>query len=108
MEDSSEKNLIVVINDNAQDGHDISWLWDVDFERFADANIKHIIVSGLRAYDMQLRFKYSDIDCEAMLSIEEAIQTMLKDEVSNLYILVNYTALFGTRKRLKQLEEEMH
>ena len=108
MEDSSEKNLIVVINDNAQDGHDISWLWDVDFERFADANIKHIIVSGLRAYDMQLRFKYSDIDSEAMLSIEEAIQTMLKDEVSNLYILVNYTALFGTRKRLKQLEEEMH
>lgn len=106
MEDTEEKNLIVVINDNAQDGHDISWLWDVDFERFADANIKRIIVSGLRAYDMELRFKYSDISCEAVLSVEEALQTMLKDELDNLYILVNYTALFGTRKRLKELEKE--
>lgn len=105
MEDNQKKNLIVVINDNAQDGHDISWLWDVDFERFANANVNRIIVSGLRAYDMELRFKYSDIACEAMLSVEAAIQSMLQDELSNLYILVNYTALFGTRKRLKQLEE---
>ncbi|MDD5949804.1 MAG: Mur ligase family protein [Lachnospiraceae bacterium] len=108
MEDSSKKNLIVVINDNAQDGHDISWLWDVDLERFSGANINRIIVSGLRAYDMELRFKYSDIPCEAILSVEEAIQTMLQDELDNLYILVNYTALFGTRKRLKQLEEGEH
>lgn len=106
MEDTKEKNLIVVINDNSQDGHDISWLWDVDFERFADANIKRIIVSGLRAYDMALRFKYSDIACEAILSVEEAIKTMLDDNPDNLYILVNYTALFGTRKRLKNLEME--
>lgn len=105
MEDFTEKNLIVVINDNAQDGHDISWLWDVDFERFANANINRIIVSGLRAYDMELRFKYSDIACEATLSVEEAIQTMLADPCDNLYVLVNYTALFGTRKRLKQMEE---
>ena len=34
MEDPSDKDLIIVINDNAQDGTDISWLWDVDFERF--------------------------------------------------------------------------
>lgn len=105
LEDETEKNLIVVINDNAQDGHDISWLWDVDFEHFQDANVKRIIVSGLRAYDMELRLKYSDIPCEAVLSIEEALQKMLSDANKNLYILVNYTALFGTRKRLKQLEE---
>ena len=105
LEDTSKKNLLIVINDNAQDGHDISWLWDVDFERFAEANVEHIIVSGLRAYDMELRFKYSDISCEAIMPVEEALQKMLADDNKNLYILVNYTALFGTRKLLKQLEE---
>ena len=36
MEDKRDKDIIIVINDNAQDGTDISWLWDVDFDRFAD------------------------------------------------------------------------
>ncbi len=105
MEDKSPKDLIVVINDNAQDGHDISWLWDVDFERFKDANVKHIIVSGLRAYDMQLRFKYSEIKCHATLSVEKAINKLVKGYTGNLYVLVNYTALFSTRKLLKSMED---
>ncbi len=105
MEDESEKDLIVVINDNAQDGHDISWLWDVDFERFADANVRNIVVSGLRAYDMQLRFKYSEIESEAVMGVEDAINHMLKKGSKNLYILVNYTALFSTRGLLKGMEK---
>ena len=42
------KDVIIVINDNAQDGTDISWLWDVDFDRFKGANINSITVSGIR------------------------------------------------------------
>ena len=34
MQDGSPKDIIIVINDNAQDGKDISWLWDVDFDLF--------------------------------------------------------------------------
>lgn len=34
MQDESPKDIIIVINDNAQDGKDISWLWDVDFDLF--------------------------------------------------------------------------
>ena len=33
MEDPTPKDLIVLINDNDQDGTDVSWLWDVDFDR---------------------------------------------------------------------------
>lgn len=36
MQDESMKDVIIVINDNAQDGTDISWLWDVDFDRFKE------------------------------------------------------------------------
>lgn len=36
MEDDSPKDLIILINDNDQDGIDVSWLWDVDFDRLGD------------------------------------------------------------------------
>ena len=32
MQDQAPKDIIIAINDNAQDGTDISWLWDVDFD----------------------------------------------------------------------------
>ena len=33
MQDTAPKDVIITINDNAQDGRDISWLWDVDFDQ---------------------------------------------------------------------------
>lgn len=38
MTDTSPKDIIILINDNSQDGTDISWLWDVDFDRLKDTN----------------------------------------------------------------------
>ena len=40
MEDDSPKDLIILINDNDQDGIDVSWLWDVDFDRLGDPSIR--------------------------------------------------------------------
>lgn len=106
MEDTEDKDIIIVINDNAQDGRDISWLWDVDFEELDRAHVKHITVSGLRAYDMELRLKYSDIPCEAVPDPKAAIAMELDKDMNNLYVLVNYTALYSTHNHLKALEKE--
>ncbi|MCD7884101.1 MAG: MurT ligase domain-containing protein [Lachnospiraceae bacterium] len=125
MEDRREKDVIIVINDNAQDGTDISWLWDVDFDRFGnklylqDGNgitsgqngqeaddqrmgegIHSITVSGIRCQDMRLRMKYVDIPCDMIGDVKAAIEARLADGCGNLYVLVNYTALFSTRNIL--------
>ena len=105
MQDPSEKDIIIVINDNAQDGIDVSWLWDVDFDRFKEDNIHSITVSGIRCQDMRLRMKYVNISSLLEADIETAIRSRIKDGCGNLYVLVNYTALFGTRNILKRLEE---
>lgn len=42
MQDEALKDIIIVINDNAQDGKDISWLWDVDFDLFGGDNINSL------------------------------------------------------------------
>ncbi len=100
MEDEKPKDIIIVINDNAQDGTDISWLWDVDFDRFAQDNIRSITVSGIRCQDMRLRMKYVDIPSELIADVKSAIEARIKDGCGNLYVLVNYTALFSTRNIL--------
>ncbi|MCD8014618.1 MAG: MurT ligase domain-containing protein [Lachnospiraceae bacterium] len=138
MEDKKEKDIIIVINDNAQDGTDISWLWDVDFDRFGKKKTKNdygaenqkqnqnergqrseknqkqlsddagktgegihsITVSGIRCQDMRLRMKYVDIPCEMIPDVKTAIEARLADGCGNLYVLVNYTALFSTRNIL--------
>ena len=96
---------IIVINDNAQDGTDISWLWDVDFDRFADPSIRSITVSGIRCHDMRLRLKYVGIHADLEADVKTAIEKRLKDGCGNLYVLVNYTALYRTHIILKEMEK---
>ena len=104
LQDRSPKDLVIVINDNAQDGRDVSWLWDVDFDRLADETIRSITVSGLRALDMQLRLKYVELSSDVAPSVEEAIDSRLADGCDNLYLLVNYTALYEAHKYLERIQ----
>ena len=105
MQDQTEKDYIIVINDNAQDGIDVSWLWDVDFDRFHEDNIHSITVSG-----SAVRYAPADEICEYSFASGggrgDAIRKRIADGCGNLYVLVNYTALFSTRNVLKRLEGE--
>lgn len=104
MEDKTKKDLIILINDNDQDGTDISWLWDVDFDRLRDDNIHSITVSGIRCQDMRLRLKYVDIPSVLEPDVEKAIRDRIKNGCGNLYVLVNYTGLYSTHNILKKIE----
>ena len=46
-EDNSEKELLFVLNDNVADGHDVSWIWDINFDNLN--NVSRIVTSGTRA-----------------------------------------------------------
>ncbi len=105
MEDETDKDIIIVINDNAQDGKDISWLWDVDFDALADPSIKSITTSGIRCQDMRLRMKYVDIPADLVADVKSAVEKKIADGCGNLYVLVNYTALYDTHNLLKEMEK---
>ena len=107
MGDKRKKNIIVMINDNAQDGKDISWTWDVDFERFNNVNANKFFTSGIRHNDVAVRFKYAEIkNMEDVEDVKEAILKGIKEDSEVLYVLVNYTALFSTQNILKSMEAE--
>ena len=104
MTDTAAKDIIILINDNSQDGTDVSWLWDVDFDRLRDANAASITVSGIRCQDMRLRLKYVDIPSTLEPDIEKAIWSRIESGTKNLYLLVNYTGLYTTHNILKKME----
>src|SRR5262249_26039909 len=67
--------LLIAINDLFADGTDVSWLWDVDFERLADVPIT---CSGLRARDMAVRLKYAGLDAA---DIEESLAAAVERSI---------------------------
>lgn len=106
MADKEDKDLLIAINDLDQDGRDISWLWDVDFQLLNHPSITSIGVSGLRKEDLQLRFKYEDIQTKIYNSIKEGVEEKLKvNKDKTLYVLVNYTCLYKTHHLLKEMEK---
>jgi UDP-N-acetylmuramyl tripeptide synthase len=49
--------VLVLLNDRIPDGTDVSWIWDVEFQKLLPI-AEEIIVSGDRTFDMALRFMY--------------------------------------------------
>ena len=86
---SHEKGpVLLVLNDRIPDGRDISWIWDVDFEQYAQFTY---YVSGDRALDMALRLKYAGIQ---NFSIVQDIPSDVR------WILPTYSAMLDVRKVL--------
>ena len=99
--------MYVVVNDNHNDGTDISWIWDVDFERLTDGEgMRRVIAGGHRANDVQVRLKYAGIEARIADSVSEALRQVsdLPAECP-LYVLTNYSALWPAKDELESLGE---
>ena len=69
--DGVPKHILFVLNNNIADGRDISWIWDVDFERCV-GQVQTLIVAGSRALDLALRLKYAGIADDAITVVPPA------------------------------------
>lgn len=98
----SEDSLLWVLNDNFADGRDVSWIWDIELEKFNVASFKFkVIVSGQRACDMALRLKYAGIEEERTTicsKLETAFVKALEETSGKLFIMPTYTALLELQK----------
>ena len=93
------------LNDNDADGHDVSWIYDVDFERIADTTGLVAFAGGTRAHDMQVRLKYAGIDATIISNIEQAIGAVADEEAGDtFYAVANYTAFPPLVKELDGLK----
>ena len=105
--DPRKKDVIIAINDNANDGKDVSWLWDVDFEKIKTDSLGTLTCTGIRLYDISLRFKYSDVKVDTVTeSMKEAIESALETDTEVVYILVNYSAMYTTEDVMLALKKQ--
>ena len=71
--------------------------------KIADENLNTLTTTGIRVYDISLRFKYSDIKVDRMTQdMADAITKCLETDSEVVYVLVNYTALYSTEAVLKK------
>lgn len=102
--DERKKDVILAINDLENDGRDISWIWDVDFDKLE--NLVTLTATGLRLYDIGLRFKYADIRVDLITEdMKQAISKALKTDSEVVYVMVNYSAMYPTETILKELKK---
>ena len=100
------RTLLIAINDLFADGTDVSWLWDVEFERLQD-RINVAVCTGLRAEDMAVRLKYAGVELQR-IRIEpdprRAIELALAaaEPAETVYVLPTYTAMLALRDILRQ------
>ncbi len=97
---------IFCLNDNLNDGTDISWIWDADYESlFSRLRYDRIGVFGIRAQDMRLRLKYAGADdsaIEVYATLDELAQAV-KTADRDVAVLPNYTAMLSVRDKLSEL-----
>lgn len=102
--DTRKKDIIIAVNDNAGDGQDVSWLWDVEFEKLVNDTLSTLSVSGKRMWDLNLRFKYVDIKVDATESdMEKLIRAALDTDSEVVYAIVNYTMMYPTEEILNKI-----
>ena len=105
--DTSPKAVAFFINDKEADGHDISWLWDIDFEELSRQEGCIVFSGGIRSRDMQVRLKYANIHSKVVKNAQEFLDEVAKLPVEmNAYAIANYTALPSVKSALDAAESE--
>lgn len=107
LEQGGPHRLLAALSDRDADGRDVSWIWDADFEALAPA-VEHAVVTGLRARDLALRFKYAGLAKERMQVVEgwgaaigRAIE--LAPPGGEVAVVTTYTAMLALRDTLARL-----
>jgi UDP-N-acetylmuramyl tripeptide synthase len=67
---AQSQTVVLAIDSAAADGRDVSWLWDVEYERLAG---RSVIATGRRAQDLAVRLRYAEVDFRCVPDLAEAL-----------------------------------
>ncbi len=105
---NEKTDIGIILNDRIPDGTDVSWIWDVEFDRVYN-HASTVVVSGDRTYDMAIRMETVEqgIKINSKLIAEPTLKKALEHLVDNhtsaqpIVILATYSGMMEVRKILK-------
>ncbi len=89
LEQPEEKTVVLFVNNVLYtEKKDISWLYDVTFERLK-GKVDHVVCSGGRAYDLAVRLKEGGFTNEELVVVDDLgnIKAQMTDTRGAIYIL---------------------
>ncbi len=93
LDEGPPRPVVVAVNSREADGRDVSWLWDVPFERLA----RHpLVAAGERASDLSVRLAYAGVSHR--LADDPVAAT--RDTVGDVDLVGNYTAFHDATRAL--------
>ena len=103
---SGDALLALCLNDHIADGTDVSWIWDVRFEKLAGMGerLRSVFISGTRAGDMAQRLKLAGFpqDRTRIFIDQGDMLSAALDQDAPVYIMPTYTAMLDIRDRLRR------
>ena len=73
--------------------NDISWLYDINFEKLNNESINKIIIFGRFRYDFLLRLEYAGIDKNKIILLEnrdDVLNTLKEKTTGDIYMIVYF------------------
>lgn len=96
-----ETLFVCMLSDNIADGTDVSWIYDVNFEKLCGMGnrLSGVICSGIRAWDMALRLKYAGLPADKLRVIEDYDELIgeMRAQDKPIVIMPTYTAMLEFR-----------
>ncbi len=101
-----DKTIVIGFNSVSRRYHynDLSWLWDINFEKLNNLSVSNIICVGPFAYDLATRFKYAGIIEKRIIICEdskELLTTIKKHSKESFYNLLCFDMEAILKKQIK-------
>ena len=105
MVDKHGAGVVISVNGQEPDGEDLSWLWDVSFEHFADEPLARretgsdtvVVAAGERGTDLAVRLGYAGVEHSLVHDTVAAIESCPPGHVE---VIANYTAFLQLNRRI--------
>ena len=88
---AQSQTVVLAIDSAAADGRDVSWLWDVEYERLAG---RSVIATGRRAQDLAVRLSYAEVGYRCIPDLADA----LEGHTEPVDVIATYTPFQRLRK----------
>ncbi len=107
LQDKGSKAVAFFVNDREADGHDVSWLWDIDFEELAGEGALAVFAGGTRRNDLQVRLKYAGLDARLVGGASDVFASLAELPAGAcVYLIANYTVLPAVQADMDRLAQD--
>jgi UDP-N-acetylmuramyl tripeptide synthase len=105
MVDKTAAGVVISVNGQVPDGEDLSWLWDVRFEDFADERLAgggsgggtSVVAAGERGTDLAVRLGYAGVEHSL---VHDTVAAIGSCPAGHVEVVANYTAFLQLQRAL--------